>query len=105
MGALQKTARPQTNHEREVRARVQAKSDEHDGRSRRQQGAREVLAGMNERVAKGSPGRRTEAEGREKRKMGDEDAHSRSRQIREWPIPSLFSVDAWVNASSRKLQN
>ena len=44
-------------------------------------------------------------EARETRKMGDEDAHSRSRQIREWPIPGLFSVDAWVNASSRKLQN
>ena len=40
VGALQKAARPQTDHEREVRARVQAKSDEHDGRSRRQQGAR-----------------------------------------------------------------
>ena len=44
-------------------------------------------------------------EARETRKMGDDDAHSRSRQIREWAIPSLFSVDAWVNASSRRLQN
>ena len=44
-------------------------------------------------------------EARETRKMGEEDAHSRSRQVREWRITSLFSMDAWVNASSRKLQN
>ena len=44
-------------------------------------------------------------EARETRKMGEEDAHSRSRQIREWRIATLSSVDARVNASSRQLQN
>ena len=70
VGALQEAARPQTDHGREVRARVQAKSDEDDGWSRRQQGARKVLAGMDERSAKNSPGRRTEAGGQGDEKDG-----------------------------------
>ena len=39
----------------------------------------------------------------EERKL--EARETRERQIRERRIPSLFSVDAWVNASSRKMQN
>ena len=44
-------------------------------------------------------------EARETRKMGEEEVHSCSRQICEWPIPSAFSMNAWSNAGSRKLQN
>ena len=44
-------------------------------------------------------------EATETRKMGEEEVLSRSWQIREWPIPSVFSMDAWVNASPREVQN
>ena len=44
-------------------------------------------------------------EARETRKMCEEEVLSRSRQIREWPIPSVLSMDAWVDASPRKVQN
>ena len=44
-------------------------------------------------------------EARETRKIGEEEVLSCSRQIREWPTTSVFSIDAWVNASPRKVQN
>ena len=50
-------------------------------------------------------GEERKLDARETRKMGEDEVHSRSRQIREWPIPSVLSISAWVNASSRKLQN
>ena len=87
VGTLQDAARPQTGHEREVRARVRAKRvDMIGGPSCDCEEQEKYLQLWTNELQKVAQEEERRLEARETRKMSEEDARSRSHQICEWWI-------------------